>query len=397
MADQSPAPMALTPPAAQLELAKPENQPQGLDLVDSDEGRRQASAMAPKATDEERAKARARAQADVGTMSGMNPAAPEFTAVLERIEHIGAGSLRSVGQSSKELLSMRTDKVRDTQETAKTLDDLSQMVDDLTPAKDLSVGGKIMRLMPGGHRLRRYFQRFQSNQTKLNKIELSLGRSKDRALRDNAQLEHEKANLWKVMIDLDRTDAYATELRKGIVALIGDLQARGETDLADAWNDKALFAVNQVEQNILTQLAVAVQSYAAMDQTVKSNKLLQAGVDQAINTTMAAFRTAMVVHQALFNQKLTLDKIANLRSATESTMRSTAELLHSNTVRLQEQASEPAVALDTLREVFGQLQTTLTEVRDFHARANGVIDGNIDVLRGYIDKAQTGLDAPAAR
>ena len=389
--------MALTPPSVQLELTKPENQPRNLDLVDSAEGRRQASSMAPKATDDDRAKARARAQADVATMAGMNPAAPEFTAVLERIEHIGANALRSVGQSSKELLSMHTDKVRDTQETAKTLDDLSQMVDDLTPSQDLSVGGKFMRLLPGGHKLRRYFQRFQSNQTKLNKIELSLNRSKDRALKDNAQLEHEKANLWNVMIELDRNDAYAAELRKGITTLIGDLQSRGEADLADAWNTRVLFAVNQVEQNMLTQLAVAVQSYAAMDQTVKSNKLLQAGVDQAINTTMAAFRTAMVVHQALFNQKLTLDKIANLRSATEATMRSTAELLHANTVQLQEQATEPAVALDTLRDVFGQLQATLSEVRDFHARANGVIDGNIDVLKGYIDKAQTDLDAPTRR
>ena len=70
-----------------------------------------------------------------------------------------------------------------------------------------------------------------------------------------------------------------------------------------------LFYVRQKRQDLLTQLAVSVQGYLALDLVRKNNVELIKGVDRATTTTVSALRTAVIVAQALANQKLVLDQI----------------------------------------------------------------------------------------
>ena len=64
-------------------------------------------------------------------------------------------------------------------------------------------------------------------------------------------------------------------------------------------------------QDLLTQMAVTVQGYLALDLVKKNNVELIKGVDRASTTTVAALRTAVTVAQALVGQKLVLDQISN--------------------------------------------------------------------------------------
>ena len=79
-----------------------------------------------------------------------------------------------------------------------------------------------------------------------------------------------------------------------------------------------LFYVRQKVQDLLTQLAVSVQGYLALDMVRKNNMELVKGVDRATTTTVSALRTAVTVAQALANQKLVLDQINALNTTTSN-------------------------------------------------------------------------------
>ena len=98
---------------------------------------------------------------------------------------------------------------------------------------------------------------------------------------------------------------------------------------AKAIRETALFYVRQRTQDLLTQMAVTVQGYLALDLVKKNNVELVKGVDRASTTTVSALRTAVTVAQALTNQKLVLEQITALNTTTANMIDSTGELLKS--------------------------------------------------------------------
>ena len=70
-----------------------------------------------------------------------------------------------------------------------------------------------------------------------------------------------------------------------------------------------------------------MQGYLALDMIRKNNLELIKGVERARTTTVAALRTAVVVAQALANQRLVLDQIGALNEATNTMIGRTSELL----------------------------------------------------------------------
>ncbi len=85
-----------------------------------------------------------------------------------------------------------------------------------------------------------------------------------------------------------------------------------------------LFYVRQKHQDLLTQLAVSIQNYLAIDIVIKNNVELIKGVDRATTTTISALRTAVIVAQALNNQKLVLDQITALNTTTSGLIQRTS-------------------------------------------------------------------------
>ena len=100
-----------------------------------------------------------------------------------------------------------------------------------------------------------------------------------------------------------------------------------DPERAKALSQDVLFYVRQKHQDLLTQLAVSIQSYLAIDIIIKNNIELIKGVDRASTTTIAALRTAVIVAQALGNQKLVLDQITALNTTTSNLIQRTSEMI----------------------------------------------------------------------
>ena len=153
-----------------------------------------------------------------------------------------------------------------------------------------------------------------------------------------------------------------------------------------------LFSVRQKNQDLLTQLAVSVQGYLALDVIRRNNVELIKGVQRATTTTISALRTAVIVAQALADQKLVLDQITALNTTTSNLIQSTSELLHSQSGAINEQAASATVDLAKLQAAFTNIYATMDEIDTFKVAALDTMQKTVTALSAEIGKSQAYLD-----
>ena len=154
----------------------------------------------------------------------------------------------------------------------------------------------------------------------------------------------------------------------------------------------ALFPVRQRRQDIMTQMAVAVQGYMALDLIRRNNLELIRGVDRAQTTTIAALRTAVIVSQALSRQKLVLDQITALNTVTSNLIESTSEQLKIQGTQINQQAASSTVDVAKLQAAFDNVFATMDAVDTFRAQAIDSMAQTVQALEGQIQRAKPYLE-----
>ena len=153
-----------------------------------------------------------------------------------------------------------------------------------------------------------------------------------------------------------------------------------------------LFYVRQKHQDLLTQLAVSIQNYLAIDIVIKNNLELVKGVDRATTTTISALRTAVIVAQALNNQKLVLDQITALNTTTSNMIERTSQMLKDNSVQIQQQAASATIGLPQLQAAFANIYATMDAIDTFKVQALDTMAATIGTLENEVTKSQEYLD-----
>ena len=360
-----------------------------------------AQSMLPPVTDQRKLEIGQQAKGFTTDLMKFNPNSPEFTSKLNDINSLaqkeivrsGSGTNRMLERSASSVSGSKKSGGDATQQVAGTLANLRSTVEDLTPnAASLTGAQKILGFIPGGNKLRKYFQRYESAQSQLNNIIKALLSGQDELRKDNASLQTEKTDLWSVMGDLNEYAVLAENLDTEITAQAAALRAAGNVAAANAFESDVLFAVRQRRQDILTQLAVSVQGYMAMTLVQKNNEELIKGVERARTTTITALRTAVIVAQALDNQRLVLDQIDAVNTATNNTIAATSQMLRQQTGRIQEQAVNSGVSVATLTKAFDDIFATLDEVENFKVKASANLATTIDGLTVQLERAKPQLD-----
>jgi uncharacterized protein YaaN involved in tellurite resistance len=145
-------------------------------------------------------------------------------------------------------------------------------------------------------------------------------------------------------------------------------------------------------QDLLTQMAVNIQGYLALDMVRRNNLELIKGVDRAATTTVSALRTAVIVAQALANQKLVLDQINALNTTTSSLIESTSQLLRKQTVEIHQQAAGSMLNIEQLQRAFNNIYESMDMISHYKADALATMKQTVSALSGEIQKAQTYMD-----
>jgi uncharacterized protein YaaN involved in tellurite resistance len=343
----------------------------------------------------------------VTTLTSLDANSPEFGRQVDVLTSMGRKEIAAAAGHSNRFLDRPVKAIDADNGIGTDLAELRRTVEDLDPARNGKITGtkRLFGIIPYGNKLRGYFQKYQSAQTHISKILSSLHSGRDELLKDNSAIDVERANMWKSMHALEQMIFMSKALDARLEEAANDLDAVDPAK-AKAIRETALFYTRQRTTDLLTQMAVTVQGYLALDLVKKNNVELVKGVDRASTTTVAALRTAVTVASALTNQRLVLEQITALNTTTANVIETTGTLLKTQSGEIHKQAASATIPLETLQRAFQNIYDTMDMVDKFKIEALGSMKQTVDVLtseveksRGYIARAE-GVDqnrlAPAA-
>lgn len=381
------APGTLTPPDPAVALNAPAAPPRVAET--------QAPKMAPQVPEEMVPELDEKVDSFLTALTSEPLGSPEFAKQAENVRTMGDGDIRKAAETSNRMLdkpvnALKEGAIAEASDVSKTLTALRRTVEDLDPSESTGVK-KFWQKLPFTNQVEDYFRKYQSAQGHLDSILHSLRSGQDELTRDNVALNLEKANLWATMGRLNQYVYIAERLDARLSAQVAEMEL-SDPDGAKALSQDVLFYVRQKHQDLLTQLAVSIQSYLAIDVIIKNNLELMKGVDRATTTTISALRTAVIVAQALGNQKLVLDQIEALNTTTSSMIKGTSEMLRDNSAAIQEQAASSTIGMEELQAAFNNIYATMDSIDSFKLKALDSMSTTIGVLETEVAKSRDYLD-----
>jgi len=311
----------------------------------------------------------------VGGLRSLDVHGDDYRRRVDDIDSLADREIRSTSDMSNRLLDRPARAMRGLGEgdtpIAKSLLDLRRSVDDLNPAKhDLTHGGprKLLGVIPFGDRVRAYFAKYEKSQSHIEGIVGALREGSGELDKDNAAISQEQKALWSQMETL-RQYAYMAEQLDTALEVQINHAAIGDPERAKVLREDILYPVRRRRQEILTQLAVAVQGYAALRVVEVNNRELIRAVRTATTTTVAALRTAVMVAQALTNQRMVSDQVKAVNETTSAMIESTSSVVLEQTATVENQAASPGIDMGSLQRAWDNVFAALDQIDTYKLRA----------------------------
>jgi len=347
-------------------------------------------------SDEQRSKLDERVDGFIEELVAQDVNSPEFGKRVDSITNMGRKEIAEAAGQSNRFLDRPVRAIDADTGVGADLAELRRTIEDLDPGArgDLFTRKKLFGIIPFGNRMRDYFDSYKSAQSHIASILRSLASGKDELIKDNAAIDVERQNLWAAMGRLEQMIHLSKTLDERLEAKALELDS-SDPEKAKTIRETALFYVRQRSQDLLTQMAVTVQGYLALDLVKKNNVELVKGVDRASTTTVAALRTAVTVAQALTSQKLVLEQITALNTTTANMIDSTGEMLKNQTGEIHRQAASSTIPVETLQRAFQNIYDTMDTIDRFKIEALSSMKQTVNTLtteveksRGYIARAE---------
>lgn len=314
---------------------------------------------------------------------------PEFGRKVDQLTNMGRKEIAAASGMSNRFLDRPLRAMDKDEGVGANLAELRRTVETLDPSRRGKLTGprKLLGIIPFGNKLNDYFRSYQSAQTHIQEVLSKLANGKDELLMDNAAIDVERAKLWDAMGKLEQMIHISRSLDEKLEDKAAELDATDPAK-AKAIRETALFYVRQRTQDLLTQMAVSVQGYLALDLVKKNNVELVKGVDRASTTTVGALRTAVTVSEAMTNQRLVLQQITALNDTTAGIIDSTGKMLREQTGKIHEQAASSTIPLEVLQRAFQNVYDTMDEVDQFKLRALDSMKQTVNVLSDEVEKSK---------
>ena len=340
-------------------------------------------------SDEKKSKLEEKVDAFVADLVASDVASPEFGKKVDQLTNMGRKEIMAASGMSNRFLDRPVRAMDQDEGVGANLGELRRVVEDLDPGKrgKLTTGTKILGIIPFGNKLKNYFRSYQSAQTHIQAILSKLASGKDELLMDNAAIDVERQKLWEAMGNIEQMVHISKTLDQKLEDKANELDATDPAK-AKALRESALFYVRQRTQDLLTQMAVSVQGYLALDLVKKNNVELVKGVDRASTTTVGALRTAVTVAEAMTNQRLVLGQITALNETTANIIDSTSTLLATQTSKIHEQAAASTIPIETLQRAFQNIYDTMDNIDEFKVRALSSMKETVNTLSSEVEKSK---------
>ncbi|RVU06878.1 toxic anion resistance protein [Novosphingobium umbonatum] len=362
----------------------------------------QAAGLVPLAP-EQRGELDQKVDSFVSDLIAQDTNSPEFGKRVDQLTNMGRKEIAAAAGMSNRFLDRPVRAMDKDSGVGASLTELRRTVESLDPsASGAMKPRKLFGLIPFGNPMQKYFDGYTSAQGHIKGILDTLARGKDELLMDNAAIDVERTKLWEAMGKLEQMIHISKTLDERLEEVAADLDI-SDPAKAKAIRESALFYTRQRSQDLLTQMAVTVQGYLALDLVKKNNVELVKGVERASTTTIAALRTAVTVAQALTNQRLVLEQITALNTTTANIIDSTSSLLKEQSSRIHEQAAASTIPVETLQRAFQNIYDTMDSIDTFKLKALDsmkqtvtTLSAEVEKSKGYIARAQGQSEAQVA-
>jgi uncharacterized protein YaaN involved in tellurite resistance len=330
----------------------------------------------------------------VDIVTSADPNGDEYRRRISDVNSIGEREIIATAAMSNRLLDRpvraMTGILEGKAPIARYLLELRHTVEDLNPARyDLAQRRprKLLGVIPLGDRLHSYFDRYRKAQGHIQAIIRALADSRDNLQADNAALAQEERALWTEMETL-RQYAYMARTLDEMLERRIDALATSDPTHARTLREEILFPVRQRLRDILTQLAVVTQGYAALRIVQHNNQEVIRAIRTATMTTIAALRTAVMVAQALTDERLVLDQLKTVNEVTSSMIETTAALVDPQTAGGEAHTTGTGVDLATLQRAWDNVFATLDQIDSYKSAALQTMVVTVRELTGQVERSR---------
>ena len=276
------------------------------------------------------------------------------------------------------------------------MSELRGIMDQMNPVRfgDLFEPSKLLGFLPGGDRLKAYFRKFESASRQIDVLVARLSEAQDELERDAIALEESKKQLWEAMQNLKAAAHFSQVLEKKLKAQIESLRAT-DANRARVLEQEALFYAVQNYEGLLTQLAVSVNGYLAMEPLKKTAREMSIGIDRLKTSGMSALAVAQTIAIATGNQMRIQDALQKTREVIGNLVAQSAAQLGQHAQTVGKAATDPTLELAKLQAAFDHTFKALDAMDSFRSAAIAGMARSNEALQALIDKSQPCVERAA--
>ena len=275
----------------------------------------------------------------------------------------------------------------------KAMGDIRVQLDELNPGKDgdLLQPNKLLGIIPFGNKLQAYFRKFESAGDQLKKAMTQLYAARDEVQLDIADIEATRGKLWEAMQKLAAAAHFSESLDAKLAAKVESIAAT-DPQRAQALRQEVLFYARQNLTDILTQQAVCVNGYLALDVLKKTGREMMNGCTRVATTGMSALAVAQTVARATGNQIAVMDMLQGVNTTIGDLISQTGKQLNQHVDATAQFASNPMIGIEKMQEMFDQTYKAMDAMDSFRAKAIDTMGQNNAIMKAQISKSDQYVD-----
>ena len=275
----------------------------------------------------------------------------------------------------------------------KAIGELRGHLDDLNPGKegDLFSKQKILGIIPFGNKLQAYFRKYESAATQLNKSMEQIYTARDEMQKDEVEIESLRSKLWEAMQNLKAAIEFSQQLDNKIADKVVSLKV-SQPERAKAMEQEVLFYARQNLSDMLTQQAVCVNGYLALDVLKRTAREMQNGCTRVATTGMSALAVAQTVARATGNQIQVMDMLKGVSGTIENLIAESGKALNTHVERTAEFSSNPLLGIEKVKEMFDQTFRAMDAMDNFRSKAIETMGKNNQLMTEQVARAKTYMD-----
>ena len=266
-------------------------------------------------------------------------------------------------------------------------------MDDLNPGKegDLFSKQKILGIIPFGNKLQAYFRKYESAASQLNKSMEQIYTARDEMQKDEVEIESLRSKLWEAMQNLKAAIEFSQQLDTKIANKVVSLKV-SQPERAKAMEQEVLFYARQNLSDMLTQQAVCVNGYLALDVLKRTAREMQNGCTRVATTGMSALAVAQTVARATGNQIQVMDMLKGVSGTIENLIAESGKALNTHVERTAEFSSNPLLGIEKVKEMFDQTFRAMDAMDNFRSKAIETMGKNNQLMTEQVARAKTYMD-----